>query len=241
MDPSASPQNPSAPPQASLRSAPSPPPQPSPPPAQPLPAPPLPNLCFPPRFPRRQTTGTAGSTSGTGRPPLGVRTSRPALRIPAGQQVHHRPSRQQTRCQSQGACRRRAPGREPNVRREKSRPAAARHYNPRRRTRLHPQDLLQHQPPATQRQRAAIQPRRTPRRGQSPRQQAQTPPACSTAPESPIAPPPTPAQFASPRRPRRRHVQHQFRPCSLRTQQPNLLLLTTRSQANLTRQAPAAP
>src|ERR1035438_6830861 len=90
MDSSASPENPSVPPQASLRSAPSPPPQPSPPPAPPLPAPPLANLCsllsafrFPPRAPRRQTTDPAGSTSGTGRPPLGVRTSQPAPRTPS--------------------------------------------------------------------------------------------------------------------------------------------------------------
>src|ERR1017187_4084567 len=83
VDSFASSQDPSAPPQASPRSAPSPPPQPSPPPAQPLPAPPLPNLCFPPRLPRRQTTGTAASTSGTCRPAFGVRISQPAPRTPS--------------------------------------------------------------------------------------------------------------------------------------------------------------
>jgi len=107
--------------------------------------------------------------------------------------VLHRQNRQPTRCQTQAARRPRAPAPEPNAHREKSRPAAAQRCNPHRRTRLHPQDQFPHQPPATQSQRASIQPRPTPGRGQPPRQPAQTPPACPTSPESLLAPPPLPA------------------------------------------------
>ena len=145
-------------------------------------------------FPQR----TAGSTSGTGRRASGGRTSQPAPRIPAGHPVRHRRMCRQTRRRSQAPCRRRAPQPEPNVHREKSRQAAVQPYNPHRRTRLHPNNRRQHQPPATQSQRASTQPRPAPKPGQPPRQPAQTPPACSTSPESPLAPPPSPASFASP-------------------------------------------
>src|SRR5208283_2937835 len=78
-----------------------------------------------------------------------------------------------------------------------------------------------------------------PGRGQPPPWPAQTPLLCSTSPESLLAPPPSLAQFASAPRPRRRHVQLQFCPCSLRTRQTNRLNPLPGSRATLIHPAPA--